>query len=136
MKAWRKSLGVSAQDLADAVPCDVTTVFRYESGKLTPDPEAMMRICKVLGDTSKWHHWMATVWPSYREMHPEPAGGSLEGSVMQLYAVIENLVRHREPVFRDAADGNIDSADTLNKLQMATDELLSVAQSLKTKLKE
>ena len=51
LKAWRKSLGVSAQDLADAVPCDVTTVFRYESGKLTPDPEAMMRICKVLGDT-------------------------------------------------------------------------------------
>lgn len=136
LKEWRKGLKISAQDLADSVPCDVTTIFRYESGKMTPDPNMMLRICKILGDETKWYDWMQTVWTSCREMYPETGRNDLSGSILRLYAALEELGDSRRNVFIDAADGSIDSEMLRKKLKALTNELISVSQTLRTMLPE
>lgn len=134
LKEWRKSLKISAQDLADSVPCDVTTIFRYESGKMTPDPNQMLRICRILGDETKWYDWMQTVWSSCQEMYPETGRNDLSGSILRLYAALEELGDSRRNVFVDAADGSIDSEMLRRKLRGLTNELLSVSQTLRAML--
>lgn len=54
LKKWRESQGMSAADLAERISCDTTTLYRYESGKLKPNPDIMFQICEALGDIDRW----------------------------------------------------------------------------------
>ena len=58
LKKWRESQKISAADLAERISCDATTIYRYESGKIRPDPDVMYELCDALGDTDVWTTWM------------------------------------------------------------------------------
>ena len=135
LKAWRSSLGVTAADLAERISCDTTTVYRYESGKINPDPDVMYQICQELGDTRKWESWMRTEYPrSYGRMHPEPVQHDLPGSVLSLYESAQRLMEAQGSVFRDAADGCLDSEEIQQKVMDITDDLISAGQSIKAQV--
>ncbi|MBR2800312.1 MAG: helix-turn-helix transcriptional regulator [Oscillospiraceae bacterium] len=137
LKAWRASQGVSAADLAERISCDVTTVYRYESGKLKPDPDVMYQICRALGDTRKWQIWMRTEYPiSYAREHPEPGGYDLPGSVLSLYGVVSEIKKFKGRVFTDAADGAIDDPRTRAEFRRLAEQLIQAGQSITALLPE
>ena len=41
LKEWRKARKVTAAELASKISVDESTIFRYESGKQTPDPDTI-----------------------------------------------------------------------------------------------
>ena len=87
LKKWRVSQNVSAAELAEKVGCDVTTIYRYESGELKPNPDVMYRICEELGDVNKWCLWMRSEYPtSYARVHPETPDYELAKAVCSMVA--------------------------------------------------
>lgn len=48
IKAARLSRGWKQGALAEMVGCDVNTISRYETGKVSPDIEQLMRLAEVL----------------------------------------------------------------------------------------
>ena len=132
LKAWRSAQGITAADLAERISCDVTTIYRYESGKLNPDPDVMYQICRVLGDTRKWQVWMRTEYPiSYGREHPEPLMYDTPGSVLALFSMIQGIEQKQHRIFDDAADGRIDDKETRGQLLALTEQLISAGQALK-----
>ena len=134
LKEKRKSLKMTAAELASRVSCDESTIFRIESGKQIPDPDMMYQICKALGDVRLWDDWMRTEYSSYSRFHPEPIKYDLPGSVLNLYAVVEQIEKYRKKVFADAADGTIDNEATREKLLRMADDLVSAGQAVRTLL--
>ena len=133
LKKWRESLGISAADLAERISVDVTTLYRYESGKLKPNPDVMYQICDALGDTSKWCVWMATEYPiSYARMHPTPVSYDMSGAILALYGAIDEIKAIKKAVFMDGADDYIDDAELRLLFALQTDKLLEAAQKIKT----
>lgn len=136
LRDWRKAQKISAEDLAEALHRETRTIFRFQSGEMTPDPNEMLKICRLLGDETRWFDWMATTYESFREMVPETTKYDLPGSTLKLYAAVEELSRFRNSLFRDAADGSIDNDRLRKDLRSVTDELYSVTQALRTILME
>lgn len=135
LKKWRTEQGVSAADLAERISCDVTTLYRYESGKIKPDPDVMYQICEVLGDTSRWITWMRTEYPtSFGRMFPEPLRYEIPGSLLSLYAVVDEISKLQHDVFADGADGTIDDAALAVSLKAAVQRLMESAQRIKSLL--
>ena len=135
LKKWRTEQGVSAADLAERISCDVTTLYRYESGKIKPDPDVMYQICEVLGDTSRWITWMRTEYPtSFGRMFPEPLRHEIPGSLLSLYAVVDDISKMRRDVFLDGADGTIDDEVLAETLDEAVKRLMESAQRIKSLL--
>lgn len=132
LKRWRKSQNVTAEELAIRISCDETTIYRYESGKLKPNPDVMYQICRELGDTRIWQDWMRTEYPmSYGREHPEPTKHGLQGAVMSLYSEIRDLEDLERGAMKDAADGKIDNTEMhINFLSEIT-ELIQAAQGAK-----
>lgn len=130
LKKWRKEQGVTAAHLASQVACDESTIFHYESGKLHPNPDVMYQICRELGDTRRWQDWMRTEYPaSYGREHPEPVKFGLQGSIMMLYAEIQDLEALELEAMRDGADGIIDCTELRRDLLREVTELIQAAQS-------
>ena len=135
LKMWRTEQQMSAADLAERISCDVTTIYRYESGKIKPDPDVMYQMCRELGDVRRWHEWMRTEYPrSYGKEHPAPVGYDLPGSVLSLYAAVGKIEKMRQKISRDAADGAIDNDTLRAKLMMLMDEMISAGQGIKALL--
>lgn len=135
LKNWRKAQGVTAEELAARVSCDETTIFRYESGKLKPNPDVMHQICAALGDTRNWEIWMRTEYPSsYGREHPEPTMYGLEGTVLRLLSEVRDLEKLKYEMIDDAADGVIDCERLREDLLKEITELIKAAQSAKVLL--
>lgn len=135
LKKWRTEKNVSAADLAERISCDVTTIYRYESGKIKPDPDVMYQMCRELGDVRRWHEWMRTEYPrSYGKEHPSPVNYDLPGSVLSLYAIVARIEKLGQKVFRDASDGSMDNDELRDKMLGLMDEMISSGQALKALL--
>ena len=135
LKKWRSEKNVSAADLAERISCDVTTIYRYESGKIKPDPDVMYQMCRELGDVRRWHEWMRTEYPrSYGKEHPSPIAYDLPGSVLSLYAIVARIEKLRQKVSMDAADGTLDNDALREKLFGMLDEMISAGQAVKALL--
>ena len=133
LKKWRESQGISAADLAEQISCDTTTIYRYESGKLKPDPDTMYEICERLGDVDRWTTWMRTEYPrSYARIHPETSPYDLKGAILSLYAEMEDLNDIRREVMRDCADGCMDDAELAERAYRELNEMLQSAQRVKS----
>ena len=129
LKQWRESQKMSAAELAERISCDATTIYRYESGKLKPNPDVMYEICQALGDVSKWYDWMRTEYPmSYGRVHPEQPRVDFKGAVMQLYGLIAQIKSIEAEVLRDGADGRLDDKALLQRFSTAVTELLQNTQ--------
>ncbi len=136
LKKWRESLGISAADLAEKVSCDVSTVHKYESGKLKMDPDVLYQICSALGDTRKWQVGMRTMYPSsYARVHPEPILYDLPGVIMKLYSTVRELEDLERNALNDGADGEIDSLALHEQLKRQCEEMTRAAQSALSILK-
>lgn len=136
LKKWREAQGISAADLAERISCDVTTVYRYENGKLKPNPDVMYEICTVLGDPDKWTTWMRTEYPtSYGRVHPETSPLNLQGALMAMFGEIEDVLTLRSKVLKDGSDGKIDCPELLDKIENAVTETIQSAQRVRTLLK-
>ena len=136
MKRWREAQGISAADLAERISCDVTTIYRYESGKLKPNPDVMFEICNALGDIDKWTTWMRTEYPaSYGRMHPETSPFTLQGALMSMFGEIEDVLSLRNSVLKDGADGSIDDPELAQKVIAEITETIQSAQRVKTLMK-
>lgn len=133
LKKWRESQGMSAADLAERISCDATTIYRYECGKLKPNPDVMYQICEALGDVDRWTTWMRTEYPtSYGRMHPETSRFDLEGALLSMYGVIDDVLCVQREVFKDGADGSIDNDELRCKVQEGITQLLQSAQRVKS----
>lgn len=133
LKKWRESLGVSAANLAECISCDTTTLYRYESGKLKPNPDVMFQICEALGDIDRWTSWMRTEYPtSYGRMHPETAAFSLPGALMSMFAEISDVLEIERDALRDGADGRISNPALEAKIQKEVTEMIQSAQRVRS----
>ena len=133
LKKWREEQGISAADLAERISCDPTTIYRYESGKMKPDPNVMYEICESLGDVDRWTTWMRTEYPtSYGRMHPETANFTLAGALMSMFAEIGDVMEIQREALRDGADGTINDPELSIKLQKEVTEMIQSAQRVKS----
>ena len=133
LKKWREEQQMSAADLAERISCDTTTIYRYESGKLKPDPNVMFEICEALGDVDRWTIWMRTEYPtSYGRMHPETAPFNLPGALMSMYAEMADVLDIQREVLRDGADGTINDPALAEELQRQVTEMIQAAQRVKS----
>lgn len=66
---WRRGKGWTQQQLADAIPCDLSTVARYEAGTRDPDKAIKERIFILTNgevepndfyDVPRWRRLLAT----------------------------------------------------------------------------
>ena len=137
LKAWRQSQDITAASLAERISCDATTLYRYESGKLKPDPDVMYQICQALGDTRRWQVWMRAEYPfSYAREHPEPIPYDLPGSVLAFYGALAELRQLDVRLFSDTADGTIEDQQTRSDFRRLVEELISAGPSIKAQLRE
>lgn len=137
MKHWREMRKMTAADLAERISCDTTTIYRYESGKLKPNPDVMYQICEVLGDADRWTTWMRTEYPaSYGRMHPETPSLDIAGALLSLFAEMDDVKDLQTPAMKDGSDGRIDDPKLQANLSKEVDDLLRSAQRLRTLLKE
>ena len=133
LKKWRESQGMSAADLAERISCDTTTLYRYESGKLKPNPDVMFQICEALGDIDRWTSWMRTEYPtSYGRMHPETAAFSLPGALMSMFTEISDVLEIERDALRDGADGRISNPALEAKIQKEVTEMIQSAQRVRS----
>lgn len=133
LKKWRESQGMSAADLAERISCDTTTLYRYESGKLKPNPDVMFQICEALGDIDRWTSWMRTEYPtSYGRMHPETAVFSLPGALMSMYAEIADVMELDRETMRDGADGVISNTALEAKIRKEVTDMIQSAQRVRS----
>ena len=135
LKKWRESQNISAADLAERISVDVSTLYRYENGKQSPDPDVMYQICQELGDVRRWHVWMRTEYPqSYGREHPEPIMYDLPGTIMMLYSEVRDLEDLERQAMQDGADGRIDSLQLHESFLKEITELIKAAKSAKALL--
>ena len=133
LKKWRESQGVHAAVLAERISCDVTTIYRYESGKLKPNPDVMFEICEALGDIDRWTTWMRTEYPaSYGRIHPETPSYPLAGALMSMFAEIQDVLDFEREALRDGANGAIDDPALLEQILKETTEMIQSAQRVKS----
>lgn len=131
LRSWRESQKITAADLAERISCDVTTIYRYESGKLKPDPDVMYQICCELGDPTRWCMWMRTEYPtSYARLHPEPVTYDTPGTLISYYAAVAEGKKLTKKLFGDAADGTIDDQNMAMKVRNNAKEIIQSAQRL------
>lgn len=133
LKKWRDEQNISAADLAERIGCDPSTIYKYESRKLVPDPNVMFQICEALGDIDRWTIWMRTEYPiSYGRMHPETAPFNLPGALMSMYAEMADVLDIQREVLRDGADGTINDPELAEELQRQVTEMIQAAQRVKS----
>ena len=92
LKTWRKSQKITAAQLAERISCDVTTIYRYESKKITPHPDIMLAICEALGEPSRWDEWMRCTYPSYDKMHPVSADSELASKMDSFIETAQHIL--------------------------------------------
>ena len=135
LKRWREEHRISAADLAERISVDVSTLYRYENGKIKPDPDVMYQICYELGDVRQWQIWMQTEFPkSYGRVHPEPLPHTLEGAILSLYSEIQDLADLQQRAMKDGADGKIDSFSLRDQLLKEVNDMIQAAQTAKALL--
>ncbi|MBR6982074.1 MAG: helix-turn-helix transcriptional regulator [Ruminococcus sp.] len=131
LRLWRKMEKISANELAEKVNCDVSTIYHFEAGEVRLNPDTMYEICFVLGDVSRWCDWMQTEYPtSYGKVHPEIPQYDMSGALMSLYVSTGDLQDIEREVMRDCADGKIDDVELRGRLAKTLAELVGKAQLL------
>ena len=136
LRKWREAQQISAADLAERISCDATTIYRYESGKIKPNPDVMYEICVELGDPDKWTNWMRTEYPaSYGRVHPETADYELPGALMSMYAEMDDVLAIQTEAMKDGADGKIDDPELASRILKEVTEMMQSAQRVRTLLK-
>lgn len=137
LKKWREEQGISAADLAERISCDTTTIYRYENGKLKPNPDVMFEICEALGDIDRLTTWMRTEFPtSYGRMHPETSSYTLAGALMSMFAEIGDVLEFEREALRDGADGKISDPELQAKIHKEVTEMIQSAQRVKNLVHE
>ena len=136
LRKWREAQQISAADLAERISCDATTIYRYESGKIKPNPDVMYEMCVELGDPDKWTSWMRTEYPaSYGRVHPETANYELAGALMSMFAEMDDVMEMQTAAMRDGADGRIDDPELKDRILKEVTEMMQSAQRVRTLLK-
>lgn len=136
LRKWREAQQISAADLAERISCDATTIYRYESGKIKPNPDVMYEMCVELGDPDKWTSWMRTEYPaSYGRVHPETANYELTGALMSMFAEMDDVMEMQTAAMRDGADGRIDDPELKDRILKEVTEMMQSAQRVRTLLK-
>lgn len=131
LQAALRARGMTVADLAERVPYDASTISRYMSKKLTPDPDTIYLIAMALGDPDIFRRWMRTLWPdSYGRMHPATVELPMPGAVMTLYAEMEDVNQLMTAFMRDAADGRLDDPGLRDRVKTQVGELVSAGQQI------
>lgn len=136
LRKWREAQQISAADLAERISCDTTTIYRYESGKIKPNPDVMYEMCVELGDPDRWTSWMRTEYPaSYGRVHPETASYELTGALMSMFAEMDDVLEMQKEAMKDGADGKIDDPELRERILKEVTEMMQSAQRVRTLLK-
>lgn len=135
IKLWRIDAQMTAGRLADAIGCDVTTIYRYEQGRIKPSPDVMYQICRAIGDLTKWCTWMSKEYPgSYAMVHPRVPNLDTAGTVLSLYAGIMDAELLRSEVFHGFADGSMPEMETVKRVKETLIRVSGSSQALLNKL--
>ena len=131
IKNLRKSLKITAAELAERISIDPSTLYKYESGKIKLSIDVMYQICEALGCIEKWTEWMITEYPaSYGKVNAKSGNEELSMAVLLMSIAMSDVESLQQEVLKNCVKGKTDSA--LNdKLNTALDELILNAQKLK-----
>lgn len=133
LKKWLEAQGIPAEVLAERISCDVTTLYRYENGKIKPNPDVMFEICEALGDVDRWTTWMRTEYPrSYGRLHPETSSFNPPGALMSMFAEIQDVLDIEREALRDGSDGRINDPELAARIQKEVTEMIQSAQRVKS----
>ena len=131
LKKLRLAQGMSVPDLAELISCDSSTINRYESGKIKPNPDVMYQICCELHAEKSWCDWMRTEYPSsYGRVHPEIPKLSFEGMLLRAFAEVQDIVNLQTEVMKDGATGAIDDEALRSRLRVECEEAIGTLQGL------
>ncbi len=136
LRKWRETQQISAADLAERISCSSETIYRYESGKLKPNPDVMWEICEALGDTGVWVNWMRTEYPaSFGRMFPEMPDYDMKSALMNVFAELDDAIELRNAAMKDGSNGRIDKPELREQLQKELTEAIQAAQRVVNLLK-
>lgn len=131
LKKRRALLKMSAADLAEQIGCDPTTIYKYESRVLIPNPDVMYQIAIALDDMNIWYDWMRTEYPnSYGRLHPDAQTYPLPGALMHMFSEIEDVVNLQRRALRDGANGHFDDGELKAEVEKEVTEALGACQRL------
>lgn len=131
LKKLRIAQGMSVPDLAELISCDSSTINRYESGKLKPNPDVMYQICCELHAEKSWCDWMRTEYPSsYGRVHPEIPQLTFEGLLLRTFAELRDVVDLQDAVMKDGSTGAIDDDGLRITLRRECEEAIGALQGL------
>jgi transcriptional regulator with XRE-family HTH domain len=122
--------------LAGTLGVSESTVARWESGEIRPDPDDVDRFAAAVSDPTLWHRWMISTYDSYRRRYVESVDQSLPVSIARSKYEMADVMALQERVERDALDGAIDDpklkADYAKEIREAVAALTDTLQRLGT----
>jgi transcriptional regulator with XRE-family HTH domain len=64
--AYRNSSSTSSKrwKLSELLGVSESTLARWESGEIRPDPDDVDRLAAAVGDLTLWHRWMLSTYDS------------------------------------------------------------------------
>ena len=85
-----------------------STIARWESGEIRPDPDDVDRFATAVSDPTLWHRWMLSTYDSYRRRYVNCVDQSLSTSISRSKYEMEDVIALQGRAERDALDGKID----------------------------
>lgn len=94
--------------LAEMLGVSESTIARWESGEIRPDPDDVDRFAIAVSDPTLWHRWMLSNYDSYRRRYVNCVDQSLPIAIARSKYEMADVMNLQERVERDALDGAID----------------------------
>ena len=117
--------------LAGMLGVSESTIARWESGEIRPDPDDVDRFAIAVSDPTLWHRWMLSNYDSYRRRYIDSKEASGLSALMGRYRyetgdvmAIHNIAE------RDALDGKIDDPQLKQKLIKELQEQIAAGSDL------
>ena len=117
--------------LAGMLGVSESTIARWESGEIRPDPDDVDRFATAVSDPTLWHRWMLSNYDSYRRRYIDSKVNSGLPVLMARYRYeTSDVMAIHGSAERDALDGTIDDPQLKQKLIKELQEQIAAGSDL------
>ena len=117
--------------LAGMLGVSESTIARWESGEIRPDPDDVDRFATAVSDPTLWHRWMLSNYDSYRRRYIDSKVNSGLPVLMARYRYeTGDVMAIHNSAERDALDGKIDDPQLKQKLIKELQEQIAAGSDL------
>lgn len=136
LRAARKRAKMTQWQASQAIGVSESTMARWESGEVIPDPEDVDALEVMYKAPGLWHRWMRSHYDSYRKRYPEdPANRDLPLAIVNVRHQLEDVRALQDAMERDAMDGRMDDPQMAARYQKELRELQAAAGEALEKMK-